>query len=101
MWVVRRTLLMNHDVVTREVIYQSVDKVAPLVTYQFEQAPVPKPNILVEEYCLGHVFSECLRFHPLGAVIGRDNDLAILRSCCSWFEWSHKIDTPLLKRFEW
>ena len=93
---------MNRNVVICEVVYQFVDKVAPLVTYQFEQTFVPTPNILVDEFfprCC--VFLECLRFHPLGVVMGRKNDVTISDSCRGRFEWAQKIETPLLKRLEW
>ena len=33
MWVVRHTLLMYHDVVIREVVYQYVYKVVPVISY--------------------------------------------------------------------
>ena len=33
MRILRRIVLMNHDVVIREIMKQSVDKVAPLITY--------------------------------------------------------------------
>ena len=94
---------MNRNVVICEVVYQYVDKVAPLVTYQFERTSVPTPNILVDEIfprCC-RVVSECLRFHSLGVVMGRNNDVTISGSCRGRFEWAHKIETRLLKRLEW
>ena len=38
--VVGCALLMNHDIVIHEVVYQVVEEVAPLVTYQFDRTPI-------------------------------------------------------------
>ena len=79
---------MDHYIKGREAFHYLAQEVSSLVAYEFNWAPEPTPDVLVEEFgCRGgDIVLEWFGLYPLCIVVGGDEDVFVARARCGWGE---------------